>query len=174
MAGSEDFVEQVRRLRVVRSFLPEPVSAEDLAAVLEAGRWTGSSKNDQAWAVVVVDDPERKKELAAAGRYADPLVAAPVAVAIVRLPGGNDFDQGRLAQNLMLAAAGRGLGSCPVTLHNDGAAAKALGLPSGHRARWAIAIGHPAGTTRPFAGGGRKPRSEFAYSDRFGRPWRPN
>ena len=174
MAGSENFVEQIRRLRVVRSFLPDPVSAADLAAVLEAGRWTGSSKNDQAWAVVVVDDPERKKELAGAGRYAAPIVAAPVAVALVRLPGGNDFDQGRLAQNLMLAASGRGLGSCPVTLHDDAKAAEVLGLPGGHRVRWAIAIGHPAEGTRPFSGGGRKPLSDFAHSDQYGRPWHPD
>lgn len=174
MAGADDLSQSIRRLRVVRSFLPDPVSPDDMAAVLEAGRWTGSSKNDQAWAVVVVDDPERRKELAATGRYADPIVTAPAAVAVVRLPAGNDFDQGRLAQNLMLAAAGRGLGSCPVTLHDDTAAAKVLGLPSAHRVRWAIAIGHPAGTTRPFSGGGRKPLSDFAYSDRFGLPWQPN
>ena len=172
--ASDDLVQQIRRLRVVRSFLPDPVSAEDLAAVLEAGRWTGSSKNDQAWAVVVVDRPERRKELAAAGRYAAPILAAPVAIALVRLPGGNDFDQGRLAQNIMLAAAGRGLGSCPVTLHDDATAAKVLGLPSGHRVRWAIAIGHPDGATRPFAGGGRKPLRDFAYSDDFSRPWQPD
>ncbi len=141
-----------------------------LAAVLEAGRWTGSSKNDQAWAVVVVDDPERRKELAAAGRYADPIVTAPVAVALVRLPGGNDFDQGRLAQNLMLAAAGRGLGSCPVTLHDDATAAKVLGLPSGHRVRWAIAIGHPDRDDPPV----RRRRPQAAVGFRLLRRFRPS
>ena len=39
MAGADDLSQSIRRLRVVRSFLPDPVSPDDMAAVLEAGRW---------------------------------------------------------------------------------------------------------------------------------------
>ena len=37
-----------------------------------------------------------------------------VAIAIVQEPGGYEFDSGRLAQNIMLAADAVGVASCPV------------------------------------------------------------
>ena len=135
--------EHVLGLRVVRRFLPEPLSSDDIAAILEAGRWTGSSKNQQAWAFVVLDDRPALDNLATAGHFTAPLSEATLALAIVRLPDGNNFDVGRAAQNMMLAAAARGIGSCPITLHETERAADVLGLPAGHSCRWAIAFGFP-------------------------------
>jgi nitroreductase len=130
-------------LRVVRRFLPAPIPPEELEAVLEAGRWTGSSKNRQAWAFIVVDGRAGLEGLATAGSFTGPVVASAATVVLVRLPGGNDFDIGRVAQNMMQAAAARGLGSCPITLHHREQARDILGLPEGHDATWAIALGYP-------------------------------
>jgi nitroreductase len=164
----DDSYRLIRGLRAVRAFRPDPIDEAVLAAVLDAARWTGSSKNSQRWAVVLVTDPEQKERLAAAGRYAVPVLAAPAAVALVRLPGGNDFDVGRLAQNLMLGAATQGLASCPVTLHDETLAREVLGVPSDHGARYAVALGYPTEEPpRPFAGGGRKPMAEFVRGERF-------
>ena len=109
-------------LRTVRRFQKRPVSDKDLAAVLEAARWTGSAKNLQLWSFIVIDDPEQKARLVETGSFMTPVVNAPMAIALVRMGGGYDFDTGRVAQNLMLAADAIGLGSCPVTLHDDAAA----------------------------------------------------
>ncbi len=68
---------------------------------------------------------------------------------LVRLPGGNDFDIGRVAQNMMLAAAARGLGSCPITLHRREQAHEVLALPEDHEATWAIALGYPDEEAEP-------------------------
>lgn len=163
-------------LRAVRHFLPDPVSADDLNAILEAGRWTGSSKNRQDWALVVADSVETRYRVASAGRFTAPVKAAPLAVALVRLPGGNDFDIGRLAQNMMLAADARGVASCPVTLHLEDRAREVLSLPADHSCRYAIAFGYPDADSeesgraerRRDGWGGRKPLAGLVHRGSFG------
>jgi nitroreductase len=163
-------------LRVVRRFRPDPIPREEMEALLEAGRWTGSSKNRQGWAFVLVDDRPGLERLAAAGNFTGPVVASVATVALVRLPGGNDFDIGRAAQNIMLAAAARGIGSCPIAFHRPEQAGEILGLPEGHNCTWAVALGYPdeeaeqeqrrqaaaAGFT------GRRPLDELVHRGRFG------
>jgi len=166
-----DTYRDVLGLRVVRRFLDRPVPAGEVAALLEAARWTGSSKNTQGWAFVVLEDAEDRERVAAAGRFSSPVRAAPLTIALVRTPDGNDFDIGRAAQNIMLAAAARGLGSCPVTLHDQAAAREALRLPEGHQCRWVVAIGYPDPSAereqraeRRRAGmSGRKPLEELVH-----------
>ena len=168
--------DHVLRLRVVRCFRPDPIPAEELAAVLEAGRWTGSSKNRQGWAFIVVEGRDGLERLATAGSFTAPVLASAATVIVVRLPGGNDFDIGRVAQNMMLAAAARGLGSCPITLHDRDRAREVLALPDGHEATWAIALGYPDEEAeaeqrrRAAAAGftGRRPLAELVHRGRFG------
>jgi len=166
----------VMGLRVVRCFRPDPIPPEEMEAVLEAGRWTGSSKNRQGWAFVVVNDREGLERLATAGSFTAPVLASVATVVLVRLPGGNDFDIGRAAQNMMLAAAARGLGSCPITLHHRERAQEVLAVPEDHEATWAIALGYPDEEAeveqrrRAAAAGftGRRPLAEMVHRGRFG------
>jgi nitroreductase len=160
----------VKRLRAVRSFRDDPLSEADLNVVLEAGRWTGSAKNLQNWAFIVITSPEQKERFAACGSFMDPVRNAPAAIAIVQEPGGYEFDSGRVAQNMMLAAADIGVATCPVTVHDDAAARPVLGLNDDQRCRYAIAIGYPAEGLRPSPrkGGGRKPLDELVHHDRYG------
>jgi nitroreductase len=142
MAPNDDsFYEAIRSLRVVRAFRPEPIPEKVLAEILDAGRWTGSSKNRQGWAFVVVVDG--RDHLASAGSFTDPIRASVTTIALVRTDERNDFDIGRVAQNLMLAAATRGVGSCPVTLHDTDRARVVLGIPPGAECHYAIALGYP-------------------------------
>ena len=46
----------INGVRVVRKFSDEPIADEHLERILNAGRRTGSSKNDQHWAFVVIRD----------------------------------------------------------------------------------------------------------------------
>jgi nitroreductase len=163
-------------LRAVRWFESTPIAAEDRDAILEAGRWTGSARNRQAWAFVVASEPEDIARFALAGRPDGPLSRAALAVALVRLPDGIDFDMGRAAQNMMLAAAARGIASCPVTLHNQDAVPQVLGLPDDeHEALRAIAFGYPAVEAeaasrkerRQRGAAGRKPLDELVHEGRF-------
>ena len=159
--------ERILGLRAIRQFQNHPVDPSDLGRLLEAARWTGSSKNRQNWSVVVVQDREQVERLAACGDFTGPLSAAPVALALVEEPETYEFDTGRMAQNIMLAADALGMATCPITLHRDPDAARVLDLPPGWRCRYAIALGYPAPSARPARFGGRKPLDEITHRDSF-------
>jgi nitroreductase len=172
---SPEMYERVLGLRVVRAFTDDPITPEQMAAILEAARWTGSSKNRQGWEFIVVDG-EQLSALAEAGDFTDPLRNSTATLALVQTPDGNPFDIGRVAQNVMLAAAALGIGSCPVTLHHEDTATEVLALPEGFSCRYAIAIGHPFedGEKRlreaRRAGGmrGRKPIDDLVHRQHHG------
>ena len=91
------------KLRAVREFKPDPLRDDDLGAILEAARWTGSSKNRQDWSFIVLTG-DRLEGLAEHGDYTDPIRASAATIVLVKEDGGNLFDIGRAAQNIMLAA----------------------------------------------------------------------
>jgi len=124
-----------------RAFLDRPVPEEVLRRILQAGRMTGSSKNREPNRFVVVRDPERRRGLAALARWGDWLAGAPLIVVIVQTEE-HQFDAGRCAQNLMLAAWNEGLGSCPAHLPEP-EVARLLGVPPGLAVNRVIGFGYP-------------------------------
>jgi nitroreductase len=160
--------DQILGLRAVRSFDARRVTDEHMTKILEAARWTGSSKNRQNWAFIVITDATEKDRLADTGSFTDPMRNAPAAIAIVQEPEGYEFDTGRVAQNIMLAADAIGVASCPVTLHRDDEAADVLGLPLGARCRYAIALGYPGPPTGRSGYGGRKPLDDLVHDEHYG------
>lgn len=169
---SPEVYEAVVGLRVVRRFRDERISDEHLDRILEAGRWTGSSKNRQSWVFVVVRDRDQLHALSECGDFTGPLQTADLVIAPVRLPDGYDWDMGRVSQNMMLAAAALGVGSCPLTMHRHDDARRVLGVPADHGCQWMMAMGYPdeeaersSRAKNPLSG--RKPLSELVRHDRF-------
>lgn len=153
MSDPYDFV---LKLRAIRSYQPKPLSEQDLDSILEAARWTGSSKNRQDWSFIVVTG-DRLQELAEHGDFTDPVRASAATIVLVKEEGGNMFDIGRAAQNIMLAAKAVGVASCPITLHRSAQARAFLGAPEGTETRYAVALGYPGADAQPRRFGGRKP-----------------
>ncbi len=151
-----DIYDFIIKLRAIRQYSDESVSREDLEQILEAARWTGSSKNRQNWSFVVFTDREGLDGLAKGGSFTDPLRNATAAVVLVQEPDGNMFDIGRAAQNIMLAAKAIGVASCPITLHKKAITTEFLGLKNGQIARYAVALGYPTVESKPAQFGGRK------------------
>lgn len=164
MADNYDFV---MGLRAIRDYKTDPLSNDDLGAILEAGRWTGSSKNQQSWTFVAVTDPGQIQALAEHGDFTQPVRDSVATIVLVKERGGNDFDIGRVAQNMMLAAKAVGVASCPITLHRERDVAATLGIPDGAEARYAIALGYPTETAEPRKFGGRKPAAQVVKLDRY-------
>jgi nitroreductase len=165
MSDTYDFI---LGLRAIRDYKPDPIDNEHLTAILEAGRWTGSSKNDQAWSFIAVTDRDRLSGLADCGTFTQPIRDSVATIVVVQEPGGNMFDIGRAVQNMMLAAKAVGVASCPITLHRDAQAAAFLGLPKGPVARYAISLGYPASDAAPRKFGGRKTAAEVIKYDAAG------
>jgi nitroreductase len=156
----------VLNLRVIRDYKTDPLSTDHLGAILEAGRMTGSSKNQQAWSFITVSDPERLQGLAEHGDFTQPVRDSVTTVVLVQEEGGNMFDIGRAAQNIMLAAKALGVASCPITLHRQDDARRFMGTPDGTIVRYAIALGYPTPDARPRKMGGRKPAESVIKLDR--------
>ena len=167
MERRPELYELILRLRAIRDYSPQPMEERHLASILEAGRWTGTSKNRQDWAVVVVREPGQRDFLIACGDFTEPIRRAPVTLVLVQEGEQYEFDIGRVAQNMMLAAAALGIASCPVTLHRSEQAAQVLGLPKGKRTRYAIALGYPADNAGAAKLGGRKPVTSFIHHERY-------
>jgi nitroreductase len=137
----------LRSMRAVRRFSTEPIPDDVLERILEAGRWTGSSKNTQPWHLVVVRERSTLQTLAACGPFAGHLAGAQAAIALVMDDGKRQFDEGRLAQNLMLAGWAHRVGSCIGSLYpenNTRRAMAALQVPDGRWLHTAISFGYPA------------------------------
>ena len=140
---SEETYRSLLELRTVRRFRTDPVAPSDLDRILEAARWTGSAKNLQSWTFVVVREREQLDRLAECGDFTVPIRNAPLVLAPVMHPDGYEWDAGRVAHNIMLAAAATGVGSCPITLHRDELARDVLGIPNDHTCRYVVALGYP-------------------------------
>jgi nitroreductase len=123
-----------------RAFLPTPLPDESLRRILQAARMTGSSKNEEPNRLVVVRDRERLAALAALGAFARFLERAAVVVVIAQTQP-HEFDAGRCAQNMMVAAWNDGIGSCPAHLPEAGVA-KLLGIPSDVHVNRVIGFGY--------------------------------
>ena len=160
-----DAYDCIRTKRDSREYTDQPVSEESLRRILQAGRMAGSSKNTQPWHFVVLKDPARRAELAACGQFAKHVPAAPLAIAVVIIPGGGDFDAGRAAQNMMLAAWAEGIASCPVAMHDRECAARTLGLPEGHRVAIVMSFGYPVSEDSLHRGVARTPIEELVHED---------
>jgi nitroreductase len=149
-----------------RGFLPTALPDEALRRILQAARMTGSSKNEEPNRLVVVRDRARITALAALNPFAKFLVYAPVLIVIAQTQK-HEFDAGRCAQNMMVAAWNDGIGSCPTHLP-EAEVARLLGIPNGMVINRVIGFGYidPARAAAPRSvARKRKPLEELVHWD---------
>lgn len=171
--------ELVRSLRQVRHFSDKAIPKNILLDILDAGRWTGSSKNTQPWDLIVVETRETLVALSKFGQFAGHIAGAKLGIALVM--HGNDewtcMDEGRLMQNLMLAAWAHGVGSGIGSIYpddNEQRARDLLGIPKRLYLRTVLSMGYPKGPEAlrlpPTARvpRGRRPLEDVVSWERFG------
>jgi nitroreductase len=170
-----DVWDAIRAKRMVRSFAPRPLAPEHVSRIVDAGRHAGSSKNQQAWDFIVVEDRARLAALANVGPYAGHVAGAAVVVALVTpdptRPGASlslVWDAGLAAENMLLAAWELGVGSCPATVYDQSVARTALEFPEDRWCGYVLSFGYPADPedlTRPPKAGGRRPLEEVIHRE---------
>jgi nitroreductase len=172
-----DVVRPLLRVRQIREFEPGPPSDEQLAAIADAARWSGSSTNSQPWRFIVIRDREALRRIHDAGLpQTRSLATAPAAIAIV-LPDGQDpishaYDEGRAAERMLIAASflGLGAGIAWVMPHVRRLVAELLDLPGDRFVRTIVVVGRP--TDRALApknppGKARLPREHVVFEGRW-------
>lgn len=160
----------LRQKRDTRSYRLDPVPGEVLERLLGAARMAGSAKNGQPVRLVVVTDHGDRVALKESGDFASWIDQAPICVIVtVRTDAGprRQFDVGRHAQNLMIAAEAEGLASCPVTIHHPEVVRELLNVPDDVDPSMIVTLGFPAEASgsSPVAG----PRIEMDDYVRRGR-----
>jgi len=164
----------LRGLRQVRQFGPEPVARAILDDILEVGRWTGSGMNRQPWDFVLLQQRETLRAIAAAEGGGSHLASAAAAIIIVMAGERSEietFDEGRLTERLLLAAAAHGVAAGIWWFKDEGAAARRLlGIPPERRVRTAVSFGYPPPTPAAASaprGDGRKPADEVVHEEHW-------
>jgi nitroreductase len=167
-----DVLAAIHDRRAVRSYTGMPVGAARIRALLDSAVRAPSAVNAQPWAFVVVQDPlllarisARSKAKALASmrpgtpQWArremlldpdfDVLYGAGTLIVIVASPGEWHVNEDccLAGQNLMLAAHGMGLGTCPIgfaraALEDPDLRAE-LSIPADHAVVLPIIVGHP-------------------------------
>jgi len=168
-APSQTLTDFLRSLRAVREFQRKAVPNEVVQDILEVARWSGSASNRQPGQIIVVRQRETLEAIAGLGGYVGHLRNASLGMLLVmpgEWPEGETFDEGRLAERIMLGAWAHGVGSSIGWFSAEGRKElkRLLGVPAKPVVRTAIALGYPA---HPPRRGSRKPISELVHEERY-------
>lgn len=164
----------VRTRLTVRTFKPDPVPEELVMKLLRAGQWSPSSRNLQPWHFILIRDRDtlrRIGSIATSGQFG---AEASMAIAIAMEDAARlELDAGRALQQMELVAWAEGLGTCFVGLRvaeQNQSVKELLGIPENVELETILPFGYREeglrGTSRL-----RKPLSEVAHDERFGRSY---
>lgn len=161
-------------MRAVRKFQDKPLPEEVTRAILNAGRRSQSSKNEQGRRFIAMRDKATLKALSECGAYAGHLAGAALGVAILTPnPEGKFqdlFDAGQAAAYMQLAAWELGVGSCIASIYEPEKARAILGFPPKWHLRIALSFGYPADEAKlsaPPRKGGRLPLEELVHWEKW-------
>jgi nitroreductase len=159
----------IKGRRSVRSFTDEPVSKEEVQAILEAGTWAPTGMNRQPWKFIIIENKKAiqlvSEETKVLVRQNMPLLAkqysteqdvicydTPMLILICaekdkQWENLNLLDSVLAAQNMFLKAYELGLGTCYmgfVTLLNSKPEVlKKIGVPENYQMMVPFILGHP-------------------------------
>ena len=157
----------IKRRRVTRSYLPDPVDDALLAQLVAAARWASNASNRHIHKFLITRDT---RKISLVRSFAPGLLAEPPALIVIltdkeastreRLQEGdtaNFIDVGTAAQNMMVMAHALGLGTCPVTSFSQRGVATVLELPDTLIPELILMVGHPKPADRGLRANAPKP-----------------
>lgn len=164
----------IRLKRAVRKFQDKPLPEDVTLAILNAGRRSQSSKNNQAWQFIAIQDKTILKELSKCGEWAGHIAGAALCVAILTPDPENKFqimfDAGQAAAFMQLTAWELGIGSVPASLYDFELSRSILQYPSEWHLRIALSFGYPLDEEKLSAQpkkGGRVKLEDVLHWDRW-------
>lgn len=155
MTGHDRLIlETITSRRSIRKFTEEPVPAELVERILEAGRWAPSGLNNQPWRFKIVDAGSDTQHLLASCTKYGQIIERAQKLIIVLLDKAQMYDKrkdyqsaGACIQNMLLAIHALNLGGVWLgeILNQEDQVLKILALPADQYELMAvIAFGHPA------------------------------
>ena len=99
------------RVRQYRQFTDEPLTDREIGAIVDAARWSGSSRNSQPWRFIVIRDRSTILRLHDAGLPQTRSLATALAAVAIVVPADTEdaesyaYDEGRAAERMLIAAS---------------------------------------------------------------------
>jgi len=173
-----EILRPLRRVRQVRHFTDIPLTDDQVDAIVDVGRWSGSSQNKQPWRFIVIRDATTIARIHELGAPSTRSLATATAVIAIVVPADTErpvtyaFDEGRAAERLLIAANLLGLAGAIAWLTPSVRveAGRLLGLPADRLLRTVVALGPPSPESlAPKSPGvpARLPRSETVFEERW-------
>ncbi len=166
--------EAIRTKRAIRKFKEQALPEDVVKAILNAGRRSQSSKNEQGWQFIAIQNKAILKALSECGQWAGHLAGAALGVAILTQEPTAKFqtmfDAGQAAAFMQLAAWELGVGSVPASIYEAEKAREILGFPPEWHLRLALSFGYPVDEEKLTAApkkGGRRSLDEVVHWDRW-------
>jgi nitroreductase len=153
----EDLLDLMYTRRSVREYTEEPVTDEQVEAMLKAAMAAPSARNLQPWRFVTVRKRKLLDKLTTVHKYAYMLEKAPMAIVVC---GDQEVserhwveDTCAATQNLLLAATALGLGGVWISVYPKKKCQKyvreLLDIPEHVGVLCLVAVGHPAEEEKP-------------------------
>lgn len=164
----------IRTKRAVRKFKDEALPEDIIKKILNAGRRSQSTKNEQGWNFIAIQDRSILQALSECGPWAGHLAGAPLGIAILTpeptAKFQTMFDAGQASAFMQLAAWELGIGSVPASIYEAEKAREILGFPAEWHLRIALSFGYPLDEKKITAApkkGGRRSLEEIVHWDRW-------
>ncbi|MGZ5540032.1 MAG: nitroreductase family protein [Halobacteriota archaeon] len=154
-----DVTKAILSRRSIRKYTEEPVSGDDIEALLTAAMHAPSAVNEQPWHFVIVQDRKTLEAISRLSPTAPMVKYAPLAIAVCadrnleKFPGLWALDCSAATENILLAATARGLGAVWTAVYpfddRVNGIKKLLNLPDDVVPLCIIPVGRPAETPAP-------------------------
>ncbi len=150
-------MEAIFTRRSVRQYADRPVADEAVAKLLAAAMAAPSAGDERPWEFIVVTDRAAREEITRIHPYSHMLRQAPVAIVVCADPARGKYpvdywvqDCAAATENILIAAAALGLGTCWLGVHPipDRVAGlrRIFAIPAAIVPFAVVAVGHPAAT----------------------------
>ena len=164
-------LETIMARRSIRRYRPEPIPEDDFKQILEAGHQAPSAANRQPWHFVVVGDAAQKKAVAEACNGQMWMADAAYILVAVGLPQVTEkwykVDVAIAMENMVLAAASLGYGTCWIGAFDPAKVKELLALPAETDVVVCSPLGVPDVAPEPRP---RKEWNEVFSGDTYGKP----
>jgi nitroreductase len=144
----KDAIEVLKSRRSIRTYTQQPVPRSVIEEIVDCARMAPTAMNDQPWDFVVVTARERLVQIPPMLGHAEFIANAAFAVLVLARDSNCAVEDCSAAtENLLIAAAAHGLGSCWVAGTKQAygpIVAKAFGAPADRQLIAIVSIGYPA------------------------------
>ncbi len=142
-----DFIELIKRRRSIRDYADKPIAKEVLEQIVDAARFAPTARGVEPWEFIVITETGKLKKIADLAENGRFIASAAACIAVFCNDTKYYLEDGCAAtQNLLLAAASLGVGSCWVAGDKKPYAAEVaqfLNLPAAFKLISLVALGYP-------------------------------